>query len=227
MNPACDGMSYHGGLHCCHHTWYLTDTEDDANIPPEVDTYYLKWRYYFQEYTPPTLHPAALAAPASHEHLHHWVFLIDDAVNDYEEVGCPASVTDRSKCVGNITAHVTARTMGLEDVPKHFTGVTPYVMTPHCHAPSCLRQELWNADTNELICGVTARYGTDDKELYNEANYVALPPCLWGHQPGLQKPITISPDTNLRAIKYFNNSFRHLGQMAQWTGLMTYQGASE
>jgi len=39
----------------------------------------------------------------------------------------------------------------------------------------------------------------------------------------LQKPITISPYTNLTAIKYFNNSFRHLGQMAQWTGLMTYE----
>jgi hypothetical protein len=220
MNPtACDGSSYGGGLHCCHHTWYLTDAEDDTQIPPEVDTYYLKWRYYFQEYTPAD--PAS-KAPASHQHLHHWVFLIDQRVNDYEEVGCPPEITDRSKCVGNITAHIQAKDMGLEDVPASFTGITPHVMTPHCHAPSCIRQELWNADTDELICGVTARYG-NGTDLFNEANYVALPPCLWGEQEGLQKPITLKPTTNLRAIKYFNNSFRHLGQMAQWTGLMVYE----
>jgi hypothetical protein len=143
-------------------------------------------------------------------------------VNDYEEVH---TADDHGSSIGNITAHIKARDMGLEDTPKHFHGITPYVMTPHCHAPSCIRQEIWNADTNELICGVTARYGNSTTELFNEVNYVALPPCLWGHQDGLQTPPTISPDTNLIAIKYFNNSFRHLGQMAQWTGLMTYQGA--
>jgi len=44
---------------------------------------------------------------------------------------------------------------------------------------------LTNIDTNELLCGMTARYG-NGTEVFNEANYVALPPCLWGHQPGLQ-----------------------------------------
>jgi len=75
-NPACDGESYHGGLHCCHHEWYLTDAEDADEIPEEADIYYLKWRYYFQEYTPPTP-----TAPASHKHMHHWVFLIDQRVS--------------------------------------------------------------------------------------------------------------------------------------------------
>ena len=57
---------------------------------------------------------------------------------------------------------------------------------------------------------------------FNEANYIAIPPCLFGHQAGLRGPVTISPSTNITAIKYFNNTFRHLGQMAQWTGLMKY-----
>ena len=35
------------------------------------------------------------------------------------------------------------------------------------HAPSCLRQELWNADTNELICRAEAYYGTGI-EVFNE-----------------------------------------------------------
>jgi hypothetical protein len=105
-----------------------------------------------------------------------------------------------------------------------------------------------NADTNELICNATARYGTSATgtppsspplspppsayisslsatELYNEANYVALSPCLWGDQPGLQKAPTLTPDTKIKAIKFFNNTYRHLGQMAQWTGLIVYEGA--
>ena len=39
---------------------------------------------------------------------------------------------------------------------------------------------------------------------------------------GLQFPVVLSPETNLTAVKYFNNTYRHLGQMAQWTGLMVY-----
>ena len=70
------------------------------------------------------------------------------------------------------------------------------------------------------VCAPSNPTNTD-----NEANYVALPPCLWGDQPGLRKPPTLTPDTNIRAIKYFNNTYRHMGQMAQWTGLMRYEGA--
>jgi hypothetical protein len=48
-------------------------------------------------------------------------------------------------------------------------------------------------------------------------------PCLWGDQPGLKKPPKLTPDTNLLAVKYFNSSFRHMGQMAQWTGLVVFE----
>jgi len=184
-------------------------------IPADVDTYYLKFRFYFQEYVPgnpeiPT---------ASHQHMHHWVFLIDAEVNDYEEDPCE----DGTMCEGSISAHLTARDMGLEDIPTQFTGVMPLVIAAHCHAPSCIREELYNADTGDLICRVTAQYGTGI-EPFNEAGYVALPPCLFGNQDGLRKPVILSPDTNLMAIKVFNNTWRHLGQMAQWTGLMVYIG---
>ena len=49
--------------------------------------------------------------------------------------------------------------MGLEDTPKHWTNWSPLVMTPHCHAPSCIREDLWNADTGEILCNMTAKYG--------------------------------------------------------------------
>jgi len=228
-NAACNMQTYHGGLHCCAHHMFLTDLDQDHLIPNETDTYYLKWRYYFQEYEPPqpprdddAAASTAAAAAASHKHLHHWVFLIDASVNDYEEDN--AHYGEAS--VGKITAHITGATIGLEDTPKTYSTITPLVMTPHCHAPSCIREELWNADTNEIICNVTALYG-DEKygalsEVFNEANYVAIPPCIFGAQEGLQTPFALRADTNITAIKYFNNTYRHLGQMAQWTGLMVY-----
>ena len=48
-NMACHMNTYHGGLQCCRHSWLLTDKDQDMQIPKDqVDTYYLKWRYYFQ-----------------------------------------------------------------------------------------------------------------------------------------------------------------------------------
>lgn len=216
-NAACHMNSYHGGLQCCKHQFFLTDLDQMSMVPNKTDTYFLKWRYYFQEYVPPTLF-----RPASHQHLHHWVFLIDQAINDYEEDNAHYGTSS----IGKITANLTGRQLGLEDVPESYKGLTMHVMTPHCHAPSCIREEFWNADTGEIICNVTANYGSPKYgstiKTFNEADYITIPPCIFGHQPGLQRPFTLSPDTNVTAVKYFNNTYRHLGQMAQWTGLMTY-----
>ena len=56
--------------------------------------------------------------------------------------------------------------------------------------------------------------------IFDEADYVSIPPCLWGEgKQGLLEPLILDPATNITAIKYFNNTFRHFGQMAQWTGL--------
>merc|ERR1719506_3662296 len=213
QNAACAMSTYNGGLKCCAHQNFLTDIEQDSMIPDETDTYFLKWRYYFQEYVPPTS-----TAPASHKHLHHWVFLIDQSVNDYEEDNAHYGTAS----IGKIEAHLTASQMGLEDIPKHWNNWSPFVMTPHCHAPSCIREELGNADTNTIICNMTAKYG-DTKygplsSVFNEQDYVAILPCIYGDQPGIQSPFVLKPDTNITAIKYFNNTYRHLGQMAQWTG---------
>jgi hypothetical protein len=212
-NPACKMQTYHGGTSCCHHTWFLTDVAQESMIPPDEDVYSLKFRFYFQEYV-----PATSTAPASHQHLHHWVFLIDANVNDYEETKC----ADGTMCEGYIEAHLQARDMGLEDTPASYSGITPLVIAAHCHAPSCIRQQLFNADTGDLLCQVEAKYGSSS-DVFDERGYVALPPCLFGYQDGLYKPVTLKPDTNLTAIKVFNNTYRHVGQMAQWTGLMIYQ----
>ena len=121
-------------------------------------------------------------------------------------------------------------------------------------------------------CFNIQRFGST-KKVFNEADYIAILPCIYGHQvitiyrhheyvddcannhhkkyhckqrspltqyhpqAGLQTPFNLTADTNITAIKYdhhhestmvilatryFNNTHRHLGQMAQWTGLMVY-----
>jgi hypothetical protein len=216
-NNACKMETYMGGLQCCKHSWYLTDVEQAAQIPAKTDVYYLKWRYYFQEYTPSTP-----AAKASHKHLHHWVFLVDQSINDYEEDNAEYG----TKSIGHIHASLPASQTGLEEIPAGAKTFSPMVMTPHMHAPSAIRQEYWNADTDQIICNATADYGDekngDVTSIFNEANYVAIPPCIFGFQPGLEFPKNLSFGTNIVAHKYINNTFRHLGQMAQWTGLVVY-----
>ena len=88
------------------------------------------------------------------------------AVNDYEEDN--AAYGTRS--IGNITAHLTGKDMGLEDTPPQYSKLTFFVMTPHCHAPDCIREELWNAGArwfprpllrlpvSPLIAAVSHRY---------------------------------------------------------------------
>jgi len=212
-NNACKVQTYHGGLQCCKHKFFLTDLAQDHLIPNKTDVYFLKWRYYFQEYV-----PATPAVPASHRHLHHFVFLIDANVNDYEEDNANYGTAS----MGKISAHLTVQEMGIEDIPKAFTRITPFMMSPHFHAPNGIREELWNADTGEILCNATSSYGSSATEVFNEPNYVAINPCIFGYQAGLQKPFSLLPGTNVTAIKYFNNTYRHLGQMAQWTGLFVY-----
>jgi hypothetical protein len=217
-NRACKMQTYGGGLRCCAHTYFLTDVGQDSRIPPDTDVYFLKWRYYFQEYVPASASStvnAAVAAAASHKQLLHWVFLIDATVNDYEEDN--AHYGEHS--IGRISANLTVAHMGCPDIQNICPKISPIVMTPHCHAPSCLREELWNSDTGELICNVSVMYG-HGSGLFDESDYVAIPPCLWGDgKQGLLAPLTLDPATNITAVKYFNNTFRHFGQMAQWTGL--------
>ena len=80
--------------------------------------------------------------------------------------------------------------------------------------------------SSDVLCNMTGVYGHpsygNTSAIFNEADYIAIMPCIFGHQAGLQFPFTFGPTTRLRAVKYFNNTYRHLGQMAQWTGLMVY-----
>ena len=44
-----------------------------------------------------------------------------------------------------------------------FDGVHLIYAGGHCHAPSCISMELYNADTGRLLCRHDPVYGTSDK----------------------------------------------------------------
>ena len=85
----------------------------------------------------------------------------------------------------------------------------------HCHAPNCIRQELINKETGEMLCNGTTHLGlTEDN--YNEEGYLFTPPCLWGDSDHLMPPPVLKKDTKMQMITYFNSTFFHPGQMGIW-----------
>ena len=53
--------------------------------------------------------------------------------------------------------------------------------------------------------------------IYDEEGYLALPPCLWGEEPGLHPSILLPPNTPLVSIKKNRNTHQgHYGEMASW-----------
>jgi hypothetical protein len=100
--------------------------------------------------------------------------------------------------------------------PRKYEGIQLIYAGPHCHAPSCISMELYNANTGELLCGMSAEFGKST-EVYDEFGYAVLPPCLWGSAAdGLQEPITLPLETELLSIKKNNNTYTHTGEMASW-----------
>merc|ERR1719450_1856449 len=92
----------------------------------------------------------------------------------------------------------------------------------HCHAPSCLSLELYRNDTGklQLICRQAHKYGQGNfpADKWDEAGYIALPPCLWGSPEEDLEPSTFIPQgTPLVSIKRNRNTHMgHFGEMASW-----------
>merc|ERR1712159_842769 len=119
----------------------------------------MKFRFYFEEFTPNAIQNTV------------WLFHIAQA--EYDIVQCPMG-TPASECVQVNKARFKVSDMmkncsskgsivctgiGSND-PKITAGIKPILINPHCHAPTCLSMELYNADSGELICGVHPIHGT-------------------------------------------------------------------
>ena len=82
--------------------------------------------------------------------------------------------------------------------------------------------ELFNEDTGESICRNVPTWGTlranaTGERRFEEEGYLALPPCLWGDEPGLHPSVLLPKGTPLVSIKKNRNTHSgHYGEMASW-----------
>lgn len=212
-NPTCWVDTYAGGLRCCHHQWILLD-KDQNPWPDQIDQYQLKFRFWFQEYDQD--HP-------QHTNLVriHWQ---TEVMSTEYDVPRKNDATPPENAVHQITARWKVGDMmhdcdvrqaaDCTGLRQNKTGIKLIYAGAHCHAPSCLSEDLYNADTGELLCHHEAVYG-QGSEIFDEKGYLWIPPCLWGSpEEGLQEPIFLSFDTNLLSVKRNNNTHGHYGEMA-------------
>ena len=247
-NPTCTVQQYSGGLRCCHHKNVLLDKDQDAESwPNDFMTYRIKVRFWFQEYSPPSVNPPR---PASHQNLVRFYWQTESFAGEYDVPSGPDDPTGPGTSVDPKTGgyiHTITSKWKVEDMVwgcnpressdhctggKNAEGRTPTGIElryagGHCHAPSCLSIELYNADTMELLCAQLPVYGEGNThaDKFDEKGYVALPPCLWGGaDEGLAPPVPLKYSTNLLSVKRNNATVGHYGEMASWQmrGIMLY-----
>jgi len=207
-NPTCNARQYAGGLTCCGHRRILLDADQDPG--EALLRYHMKFRFWFQEYKPAAAVGATpSAAKASHVDLPRYYQQTEGNAGEYDippafrREGDPPipgyphwpvskkgegglHPTPGTTCTGDCPdgpdcdcVHTITYRWSWENVALIYAG-------GHCHAPSCVSIDLYKNDTAtgrlELLCHQASLYGAgnvgDDK--YDEAGYVALPPCLWG-----------------------------------------------
>eukprot|EP01063_Lacrimia_lanifica_P024022 TRINITY_DN31_c0_g1_i1.p2 TRINITY_DN31_c0_g1~~TRINITY_DN31_c0_g1_i1.p2 ORF type:complete len:710 (+),score=265.41 TRINITY_DN31_c0_g1_i1:61-2190(+) len=201
-NPSCYPDTYRGGLQCCKHQNFLLDA--DQEVPPGVMTYFMKFRFYYQPYD-----------PAYHHDLPRWYWQTENNHGEYDVTACTVE-----PCVHTITSHGTAGDQMWGGFPQELKQTTKgfqfVYCGGHCHAPSCLSMELYNAETGDLICRQEPVIGQGTGGKYDEPGYIALPPCVWGNEPGVNPPPVMQWDTPITSIKRNNNTLSHTGEMASW-----------
>jgi hypothetical protein len=242
-NPTCTSKTYGGGLSCCHHGRIMLDA--DQEIRPELLRYHMKFRFWYEEYVPASADGKTPASHRNLQRVYQQTeadageYDIPPAfakpgfpVPGYP--GWPANKpTPGTTCTGTCPDGPDCEcfheihfkwNVGTEQeahVPLNTTDNAMYLIYAggHCHAPSCLGIELYRNDTGEKLCSQEPIYGKGDvlHNKWDEADYVTLPPCLWGHDEGLAKPVRLPIGTPLLSIKRNKNThFGHFGEMASW-----------
>ena len=130
-----------------------------------------RYRFYFQEYQPAK---HVIVKPRA-------VWAIGAFIGEYDVPQCTPGTAVKD-CKHEI--------WGVAQIGKGSGGETLHIAAAHfhCHAPTCLAMEIWNNKTGELVCRQEPVYGGTGKiaeHKYDEAGYIATPPCLWGEGQGL------------------------------------------
>ena len=230
-NPTCTIQSYRGGLSCCRDSVPLLDKDQEIPWEDQVLEYHLIFRFYFEDYTERLQKlEGSVSNNPSHKNLVRLYWQTEARAGEYDIVQCTEG-TPPSQCAQIITSRWKVTDMlsdcsirndaswctgeGSTNTSKT-KGVDLIYAAPHCHAPSCISMELYNADTGQLICRVEPVFGKSDN-VYDERNFLALPPCIWGDEAeGLLPPPHLSLDTTLLSIKKNNSTLAVTGEMASW-----------
>ena len=191
--------------------------------PVAVDSFQLKYRFYFEEYTNQT-------------NLFRSWWSTEATNNEYDvpksTADCLDPTTPAENCTYELRSKFQARDMvdnqcmvaqgpscaDTAVIEEKYGGYFRLIYAAgHCHAPACMSLELWNDDTGELICRNTPIYGNSTKA-HDELSYlVGIPPCLWGSAAeGLAPPPRLHLDANLSCVKKANSTNGHWGVMALW-----------
>jgi hypothetical protein len=98
--------------------------------------------------------------------------------------------------------------------------VSKFILFANYECSTCLSMELYRMDTGEVICHAEAIKGSGSANKYDEAGYVAIPPCLWSADEtsaeGLPPPVLLPLNATLLSIKRANATWPHTGEMASW-----------
>ncbi|KAL7556779.1 hypothetical protein ACA910_005221 [Epithemia clementina (nom. ined.)] len=222
-NPTCSIERYQGGLSCCVHENYLLDKDQEIPWSDQPLEYRLRFRVYFEEHYPATLP----------QNLIRLYWMTEAWAGEYDVPQCETSSSnnEQHECVHMITSRWKVVDMihdcSVQDAtwctgtgssdPNKTEGVKLIYAGPHCHAPTCLSMELWNADTGELLCRTEPEHGKGSGSKFDEQNFLSIPPCLWGDpNEGLVTPSLLSLNTTLLSIKRANSTYAHTGDMASW-----------
>jgi hypothetical protein len=227
-DAVCNISAYGGGLYCCHDKVNLLDADQQVN--PKTDTFRMKYRFYFEEYT------------NQRDAFRVW-WSTEATNNEYDVPKSTANCLDASTPAEECTHIIKSKFKGRDFVTSQTAhdvegnieqdgGWYQLIYAAfHCHAPACISGELWNDDTGELLCRNTAEYGngTSGSDVMQERGYVVgIPPCVWGtEEEGLHTPPMIHLDTNLSTVKRSNSTNGHWGVMALWQCRGVYANHSQ
>ena len=230
-NPSCDLRAYTGGQSCCHHLFTLLDQNQTTPWQDEPLVYHHKWRIWYDP--TPVEDIMRLPLPADVPIIQNvlqfnWGGMASPTEYDVPKCGEGVYGCSRTGVNGswvhthNGTWQLSQMTSRAGAIPKGSTGVQWAVIHGHCHAPTCIEFELWNADANTLICRQTAAVGRSNKT-FDEDGYLHIPPCVWGsEEEGLHAPLRLPFNTTLYGVKRCQADYGHHGEMSLWQTYGTY-----
>ena len=211
-NAECDIRTYTGGQSCCHHLFTLLDKNQSTPWQDKKLEYQMKFRVWFKEVGAPGVEEIA------NVEQFNWGGMATPT--EYDVPKCSAGVPGCSY-EGGRWVHRMNGTWAVQDMVRGRglgpdEGVQYRTIHGHCHAPACLLFELFNAETNELVCRQVPVYGTSNAT-FDEAGYLSVPPCLYGDaSEGLLPAVTYPGNATFFSTKTCQADYGHHGEMSLW-----------